>query len=289
MHDTVNSPRLDQVLAPRTEFVPNKAEISSLTLGNIPELMSHIDSFNKDETLVVVQRNAKDKENRKLSVDSEDFGSLDSGQKEKTEKEVFDSLNNLLKNIPTAEKSLIDIIVVASDASLKMPDNRTNYHQRAMDTAESVVKGLKKSLSENSLNESQLLNPEGKVIPITDLKDLKMLDESPEFVQFLIDKYGEGQQFWENYEADTEKPKRIELNAEGPDEIANRMIYFYSTLELMSKDYHQSHPNRRLVVWSVTHYDSASPFLKQVTGKDTSQYLPVSYGEGAIFKLGSSR
>jgi hypothetical protein len=76
------------------------------------------------------------------------------------------------------------------------------------------------------------------------------------------------------------------MNAEGPDEIANRMKSAVNALARYSQAYHEKHPGRRLVIWATTHYDTISPYVKREvlrTGKDAQ--LEVSYGAGILINL----
>ncbi|OGE31667.1 hypothetical protein A2631_00780 [Candidatus Daviesbacteria bacterium RIFCSPHIGHO2_01_FULL_44_29] len=239
-------------------------------------------------SVLVLQRNAKDKDNRKLPKDSPDFGKLDAGEPEATQAQSKEFFDQIFAELTPEERSTVDILIVGADTTLNMPDGRTSPHKRGFDTAEHVLTGVQDAMKEFSVAQAQLLNKLGKPIELTSgrLKDLKMMEDSPEFVQFLVNKYGSGQEFWNAYESDVEKETRTRMKAEGPVEIADRVGQYMGTLDNAMKLYHQSHPGRRAIVWAVSHYDSISPFLKQkVTGQPLEDYLPVDNRGGVVFNI----
>ena len=118
------------------------------------------------------------------------------------------------------------------------------------------------------------------------MNDLHMLKDSPEFVEFLKNKYGTGHEFWKAYEDDSERKTREAMGAEGPDDIAKRVGEYMGVLANAMEQYHKQHPDRRVIVWVESHYDAISPFIKHAAGMDNTDYLSVDNGAGVVVKLG---
>lgn len=114
-----------------------------------------------------------------------------------------------------------------------------------------------------------------------------MFEDSPEFVEFLKNKYGGmNKDFWIAFEEDVEKEKRVAMGAEGPEEIVDRLKHALAILSRFSQMYHRAHQDRRLIIWATTHYDTISPFVKQEifkVGKDVP--LAVDYGAGIAIEI----
>lgn len=239
-----------------------------------------------DGTVMVLQRNARDNRDYRSS----EFGALEKEAREKVRAQSAEFFNELFNALPKKDRKKIDVMVIASDASLITPDGKTSEHKRAVETAEEVIAGLKESMKEFELSEDQFLNSiattEGGAIEVSGLRDLLMLEESQEFVDFLTEKYGTGQDFWEAYEEDKEKKKRLELGVEGSKEIADRVNYELTVQARIAQEHHRANPGRKLVLWAISHYDSLSPFIKQhVLGKDVTTYLPVEQGGGITLSI----
>ena len=162
-----------------------------------------------------------------------------------------------------------------------------------METARKVMEAAKEQLGEFGMNEDQVINKAGRLKgeggprPTADLREPQMFDNSPEFVNFLKEKYGDmGKDFWVAFEDDAEKETREKMGAEGPDEITNRLKHVVAVLNRYSRMYHSKYPNKRLVIWAATHYDTISPFVKREifdVSKETP--LAVDYGAGISIKV----
>jgi len=240
-------------------------------------------------SVFILQRNAKDKDNRRFPADSPLFGALDEGEAGKTEAWARNYFDQIFKNLSFEERAKIDILVVAGNATLRMPDRKNSPHKRSVETSEYILAGIKASMTEHSVENSQLLNRTGKPIEISQLLDLKIFDESPEYVDFLKTKYKYTQDnplpFWDAYESDTEKSVREAMKAEGPDDIANRVGNYMATLDNAMKLYHQNHPGRKIIVLANSQYDSISPTLKKYVSKQPmTDYVPVDYLGGVAFE-----
>lgn len=238
------------------------------------------------ETTLVLQRNAKD--DRRL--DSADIGALEAGAAEQARLQAKDFFGKIFDGLTEDERKSVDIMVVASDTTLITPSGIVSPHKRAVETADQVISGLRESMKNFSIAEQQFLNnsatQDGGAVEVSGLRDLKMVNESPDFMAFLVKKYGSGAEFWDAYESDVEKETRLKMGAEGPEEIADRVNYALSLQMQIAREYHKANPGRRLIVWAVSHYDSMSPFIKKhVTNIDLKTYLPVDQGAGITIKV----
>lgn len=247
------------------------------------------------ETIIVLQRNAKD--NRKKDGGLE-FGALVPESAEQVRIGAKDFFDTIFDDLTTEERATIDIMVVASDAEFLPPSGDNSKHQRGVETGEQVMVGIGESMKEYGVDDDQLLNnfasPDTKIdsagggpIRISDLKDLEIMKNSPDFVKFLVKKYGTDKNFWVAYEVDKEKSSREEMGAEGPQEIADRMSHSLSLFADSARRALENNPDRRMIIWAVSHYDSISPLAKKhiLDMSVEDGYLPVDYGGGISIKI----
>ena len=113
--------------------------------------------------------------------------------------------------------------------------------------------------------------------------------ESMDYVNYLKSKYGSDDALspkaWSIHEMDGEKEKREEFGAESVYDMANRTKKSLSVLERYSKVFHANNPDKKLIIWAASHYDTISPFVKQATETSFDQYVPVAYGAGIVIEL----
>ena len=237
-------------------------------------------------TAIILQRNAKDD---RQDPESSDYGALVSAAAEKARLGAKEFFSEIFAGLGPEEIKSLDIMVVASDATLITEKGQTSPHKRAVETAEQVISGLQEAMAEHSVSDEQLLNNAASAhqgpIELSGLRDLRALEDSPEFIKFLQAKWGD--KFWLAFEDDSERETRIAMGAEGPIEIANRVKYFLTVIANAMKVYHQENPGRRVIVWAVSHYDSISPYIKEHVAKmDTLKtYLPVEQGGGITITI----
>jgi len=238
----------------------------------------------QNETVMVLQRNAKD-----IREAGDEFGALDKKAVETTHAEARQFFDTLFAELEEEERDTISIMVVASDATLLIPNGQPCEHRRAIETADIIIQALKESMVQFNVPESSFLNSDssnGEPIAVSELRDLLMFEESPEFVKYMTDKYGTGKEFWIAYETDAEKETRIAMGVEGPKEIADRVNYALTVRARIASEYHKANPDTRLVVWNVSHYDSISPFIKEhIVGVDVTGYLPVEHSGGITLQI----
>jgi len=237
-----------------------------------------------NETVMVLQRNAKD-----MREPGDDFGALEKEAIEATRTEAMRFFDTLFSELPEDEREKVDVMIVASDATLLMPDGQLCEHRRAVETAEIIIQALKVSMGKFDIPKDQFLNntiSDGEPIAVSELRDLLMFEESPEFVKYMTEKHGTGKAFWVAYETDAEREKRIEMGVEGPKEIADRVNYALTVRARIAAEHHKANPDRRLVMWNVSHYDAISPFIKEyIAGVDVTSYLPVDHSGGITLQV----
>lgn len=244
-----------------------------------------------DGTVIIMQRNAKDDRDES----SESFGAILPEQAKKTEQGAKEYFDAIFSELGPEETKKLDVMVLAGDTTLTMETGQRSEHKRAVETAQSVIGGVLASFEENGVDRSQFLNAQeegtiAKPFEVSELIDLRMMEESPEFVQYLVDKYGTGKDFWVAYEADLEKDTRGEMGVEGPNDIAERIKHFMGILAQTAKEHHTSNPDRRLIIWANSHYDSISPYVKahvaKLEGNEfLNTYCPVDYLAGITITI----
>ncbi|MBS3112961.1 hypothetical protein J4418_02690 [Candidatus Woesearchaeota archaeon] len=224
------------------------------------------------ETLIILERNTED-----CREDSaNEFGNLTAKGKATAAAIGVSFFNTMFMQLGD-EKSTLDIRMVASSAILataegvSLPDKR-----RAVDTAKYVIQGLKEAMNDNAVDHKQFLNNtffrRWKPIESAELKDLLMFEQSPDFVKWMKGKYGykygganqsAGAKFWMNYELESEKKIAEQRGVEMQNQVADRIYKAVLTEARWAALYHEKKPDRRLIIWMVSHYDSIAPFFKK--------------------------
>jgi hypothetical protein len=267
------------------EETTQQPKIEKVTTADLRPVLPKIDG-----TTFILQRNAKD--NRVPGTP--DIGALVPENAQSSQDQAREYFQEIFKHLGPEEKAQIDILIVAADTHLITPTLRSE-HQRAVETAAQVMIGLKKAMIENQIPETQLLNKTGEPIQLSSrrLIDLRMMDESPDFVKWLkerstVDGVFNEKSFWIAYEDDENevRQKRLEMKVEGPEDIAERVDGYVATLNNAMKFYHESHPGRRVIVWGISHYDAISPWLKlKVADMSKTDYLPADQGAGIVVEM----
>jgi len=243
------------------------------------------EALKEEETEIIMQRH----EAYIRDVEDERAGSLKEEEARKSYDLAVEVFGSKLENLSEDERSTVDVLVIASN---------TQYvkGRRSFETAAQVLKGAEDVFRKYGIDEKQILNSgasregeENRPTKNTAILEPQFIDQSPEFREFLKEKYGDGamnQKFWQAFEEDWEKEEREKVGAEGPDDILERYTKFMNVLAKFSEVYHKKHPGRRLIIWPVSHYDTISPYVKKMTGMDTKKdYLAVDYGAGISLKI----
>lgn len=240
------------------------------------------------ESAIVFQRHGKYERDKT----SEQSGSITSDAVEDLTASGQAFFNELLANEPNPEDVMV--LFVSSD---------TKYGQgyRSMETAQIAEDAAIAAFSSTGLD------PRTQIINLSPSFKTHVFDETgqhirsdpkihePEFldnegyVQFLKDKYSDGNSLtpraWAMHEMDADKEAREEHGAEGVHDIVRRTKKSLAILERYSKIFHANNPRKKLVIWAASHYDTLSPLVKDATGSDFGDYLPVDYGAGITIEL----
>lgn len=198
--------------------------------------------------------------------------------------------SELIASIPESERNSISVLFVSSDTSY------ANSGRRSYQTTEVAQQVAEQLFQENGIHLLNILNispssiNKGAPIPMRTLREPQMFDKSPDFISFMKEKYGDlDQSFWIAFEEDVEREARLEMGAEGPDEISDRMKAALRMLIQYSETFHSETPNSRLIIWAGTHYDTISPFVKRdVLHRDKSTPVLVDYGGGIVIDIDQS-
>jgi hypothetical protein len=230
------------------------------------------------ETEIVLQRHGayiRDREDPNVGSLSEE-----SAATEKTAaKSYFEAF---LDSVPEGERDRVEVLIVASDTQY-FDGGKRSYETAtlAQEAAQEVFES--RSLpSANIINTTGRLSGEGGPRPMPKLREPNFLNESPDFLDYMLTKYGGvNLDFWIAFEEDRHKETRLAMEAEGPDDIANRTAFTIRVLARYADGFHRANPDSRLVIWGATHYDTISPFVKRdLFGIDKDKQLMVDYGAG---------
>lgn len=206
-------------------------------------------------------------------------------------------ITDLVTGLPEDQRDSFDVMIVASDTQYK------NGGRRSFETAQAVQEGMSAALAEAGLSQDHILNtvnpvrtPGGSLAvggprATPSLREPQML-YNQEFNDFLAETYGpQTRQYWIAFEEDRHAEERVAMGAEGrpvegPDDIADRMVYTLDILRRYSGVYHAAHPGRRLIIWAATHYDTISPLVKlKLAGGNKEDALGVDYGGGITIDI----
>lgn len=234
------------------------------------------------ESEIIIQRHEK----YRSEEDDEKVGSLYEDAADNAYQQTREIFEAKLKDLTEQERQNVRVLILGSTTK------HFGKGQRSMETADMVAQAISDVMQENSMSEEQILNNTDaimgdKVRPVDQMQAPRMFDDSPEFVEYLREKYkGQGQQFWQAFEEDWEKEKREELGAESSMDIVERFSKYIEVLDRFARRFHKKNPDHSLLIWTVSHYDTISPYVKNKINKsDPNQFVPVDYGAGISIKI----
>lgn len=191
------------------------------------------------------------------------------------------------------------VLFVSSDTQYAGKGHRSmETAQIAQDAAANVMLDMGIDPSERILN----LNPDfatdsfdttGQSIrPDKKIREPQIFDH-PEYVDHLRTKYGKedgagsgiSPAAWGAHEMDAEKDVREEIGAESVHEMLDRTKKSLAIMERYARIFHANNPDKKLVIWAASHYDTISPLVKEATGTGFEEYVPVDYGAGVVIEL----
>jgi hypothetical protein len=182
----------------------------------------------------------------------------------------------------------VDFLVVASPTFwLDHPE----LGQRAIETGEIIADEVTRQLKETGLSELQLLNTtesfhgdkvrqSGKIVESQMFQDLGFTNE-------LREKYGgQNRDFWDAYNADSDRLRRKEVGAEGSPEAADRVNDLLNTLARWARIRNISFPHRKTVIFVVSHHEAIEPYAQRVLGTAPGEFEP-QYNDGIEINIDS--
>lgn len=190
------------------------------------------------------------------------------------------------------------VLFVSSDTQYANRGYRSlETAQIAEDAAISVMEaaGIDPSTRIINLNsdfKTDGFGPTGQTIrPDKNIREPQIFDNL-DYVDFLKKKYGDKDgltpKAWGAHEMDAEKEKREELGAEGVYDILDRTKKSIAIMERYAGVFHSNNPNKKLLIWVASHYDTISPLVKDATGTSFEEFVPVDYGAGVVIELGKN-
>ncbi len=244
---------------------------SKITAKDIDREIPEVDS-----TKIIIQRHERYIRTEEDVGEGEILGGLSKESTQKAYDQTKEIVEEMLSGIDDPEN--VEFLVVGSNTTHR------GGGQRSIETAEQVLKAIREVAEEKGLDADQIINNRSRSKEVAKIARTQAprFDSSPEYFDFLAEKYGAvTQKFWQAFEEDTHKEERLGFGAEGPDEMDERFSDYLHTLSLFSERYHGKNPKKRLIIWSASHYDTVSPYVKRhVTKTDPDQYLAVDYGAG---------
>lgn len=224
----------------------------------------------------------------------EQSGSLVEGEAEKMYDQTIALLRSKFEGLSEEDRKNVTFLVVASD---------TNYGDakgmRSFETASEVSRAIRDIIQEYGLSTEQFLNAQskrsmeaGSAQPAINkkIREPQMFENSPEFVAFLKEQYGD--KFFAAFESESDflEGVRKEMGAEGVEDILARYARFVDILRNFADVRREKNPKERLLMFPVSHYDTISPYVKEkIMGLNPKEYyLPVDYGAGISVKIDSS-
>jgi hypothetical protein len=244
-------------------------------------------------TAIVLQRHEKYERNREAT----NAGSLEPEAAETTYQKDQDFFRDIVAQETDGVETMV--LFVSSDTQY------AGKGRRSLETAQLAQNAAISAFSESGIDPtSRIINLNHKfnikahsptdqeIRPMSELREPQIFD-TPAYVDHLRQKYGAedgpgtgiSKQAWAAHEMDAEKDVREELGAEGVYDILDRTKHGVSVLARYSAKFHAAYPNKRLVIWADTHYDTISPLVKDATNTPFSEYIGVDYGGGVVLNI----
>lgn len=164
--------------------------------------------------------------------------------------------------------------------------------QRAIETGGVISEEVKRQLREAGLPEDHLLNLtksfKGDYVRESDhVVESRMFDDNLEFADSLRKKYGgQNREFWDAYNADADRAERKEEGAEGSPEAADRLNLLVNSIARWAHGRHQKLPDRKTVVFVVTHHEVIEPYAQKVLGTEPGEFEP-KYNDAILIEVDS--
>lgn len=254
-------------------------------------------------TAIVLQRH--EKYNRDRSA--EDAGSIT--ESEETIKQDTKFFEDILRQ-EEADGVETVVLFVSSDTQYADKGRRSmETGQLAQDVAAQVFADAGVDPNQRIINfnpnfsTNRSKETDQDIRPMKGIVEPKIFDDTPDFVKELGKKFNPPElqaeidaqrsdvqlspQAFGAYEADLPEVKELreKHGAEGVHDILDRTKKTLKTLERYAGAFHANNPNKRLVIWATSHYDTISPLVKDATGTSFEEFVGVDYGGGVVIEV----
>jgi hypothetical protein len=239
-------------------------------------------------TLIVLERHGKYIRDKS----DESLGSLTPEAAEAEEAKGVQFMRDIFAQMPVEECSAIDVLIVASDTSYE------GGGRRSYETAQAIQRGMTAAFESAGLGPEHILNnihpvetPEktletGVPWAMPSLREPRMSTDR-RFGAMLAAWYPDDLEKMIAFEEDRHVEERLAMGGEGPGEIADRTLETIDLLNQLAVIHHAENPDRRLVVWAASHYDTISPLVKlKLAGGAATDVVQVAYGGGISIDIG---
>lgn len=159
---------------------------------------------------------------------------------ENSQEEQKNLVKNFLHDLQKQNLENTYFLFLASDTF-----NANSEKKRCVDTTQIALLSTEEFLKNNGILTSHILNLDESLYYHNEIKQTKnfaepkMFLDNTGYLEFLLEKNGGmNRQFWIDFENDTYKSKREELNGEGPDEIVARGVHYLEVLQRFSTYFH---------------------------------------------------
>jgi hypothetical protein len=247
------------------------------------------------ESAIVFQRHEK----YDRTWDADSAGSIFVEHAEPAYKRDVEFFKELLKQDgPGSGETMV--LFISSDTQYAGKGYRSmETAQLAQDAATEVMTSMGINPKERIININPRFNTKGfeatgqSIRPDKKIREPQIFD-TPEYLDHLRATYGGDSgpgaglipEAWAAHEMDAEKEVREKLGAEGVHDMVDRTKRSIEVVDRYAKVFHKLNPEKKLVVWMASHYDTLSPLVKEAEGMGFDEYLPVDYGAGVIIELG---
>ena len=246
-----------------------------------------------DGTTIVLQRHEKYSRDKT----AENAGSLFPEDAEGARQRDIEFFRDVVAQ--ESDGSEVMVLFVSSDTQYAEKGRRSlETAQIAQDAATEVFTSLGIDPAQRIINFNGDFSVSRTSSTDQDVRTMKGLREpqifeTPDYITHLKEKYGAedgpgaglSQAAWAAHESDLEREVREDLGAEGVHDIVDRTKRSIKALERYSRVFHKSNPNKRLVIWATSHYDTISPLVKDATDTSFDEYVPVDYGGGVVMNI----
>jgi len=259
------------------------------------------------ETILVFQRHGKYNRDR----NAHDAGSLfanDATRIAEGDKKWF---QNVLKRTEIAEDTYV--LFVSSDTQYAGKGFRSlETGQLAQEAAREVMETLGVDPDEHIINfntnfkTARFDETNQDIRPVAGIREPDIFNPADSaYIEHLQETHGYADEEaktgispkgWAFHEMDAEVDVRETTGAEGQEDLIGRTKASLAILERYSRVWHANNPDKNLIIWATSHYDTINPLVKEVDGRlrdvdgslsDT--YQPVDYGGGIIMKFSRDR